>query len=599
MSFLILEIFGLMLLAALLGAWLAYWWITRRYEDVTSSFESLTSAGGTSTDHLVSKLDFETGMAKMTLAPMEQRMNNIEELITNFRVPETDLTSLEERMMSVESLLNQPDDRIDMVGSRLSSIEGSIAGVSSSVSGLSNTDTTRLEHQLDVIATSIAEHGQTDLSPIEARLSGIEDTILGINIPEPQEVDLGPIHSGLTRVEMAVSDIKIPEMPEIPAVDLTGTEARIDAVSQSVGLLHNTDVSHIERRLDGLEDRLTNLHIPVPNLTPIDEGLSAVHNRLSGIEASSTDVAGRLGDLTAIQQRIEQVRSEVARLENVPSELTRLEQIQAELPRLEQIQSEIMRLERMEGTLAALRLDVQESGTDTTPLENKIDVMRSDMNAQFPIDMTPVFNSVDTMERKMDLAAMENRLTSIEYGLAALHHMLRTRDEEFAVIRKQERDRGFSQAAPPPPIFTGESMYSTDYDAATKMEPPVYDIAPPPVPDPRDYQRFDPPQSEPEPPKVEDAIGDARKPDDRANLLVRPAFGAPDDLEDISGVGPMLHGLLTDIGVYYFWQIAEWGPAEVEWVDDMLDGFNGRIERDDWVGQAKELAAREDSAKRP
>ncbi len=650
MSFLILEIFGLMLLAALLGAWLAYWWITRRYEDVTSSFESLTSAGGgTSTDHLVSKLDFEAGMSKMTLAPMEQRMNNIEELITNFRIPETDLTSLEERMMSVESLLNQPDDRIDMVGSRLSSIEGSIAGVTSSVSGLSNTDTTRLEHQLDVIATSIAEHGQTDLSPIETRLSGIEDTILGINIPEPKEVDLGPIHSGLTRVEMAVSDIKIPEMPEIPAVDLTGTEARIDAISQSVGLLHNTDVSHIERRLDGLEDRLTNLHIPVPNLTPIDEGLSAIHNRLSGIEASSTDVAARLGDLTVIQQRIEQVRSEVARLENVPSELTRLEQIQAELPRLaqlqsevarlenvpheltrleqiqaelprlaqlqsevarlenvpheltrlEQIQSEIMRLERMEGTLAALRLDVQDSGTDTTPLENKIDVMRADINAQFPIDMTPVFNSVDTMERKMDLAAMENRLTSIEYGLAALHHMLRTRDEEFAVIRKQERDRGFSQAAPPPPIFTGESMYRTDYEAAPKMEPPAYDIAPPPVPDPRDYQRFDPPQSEPEPPKVEDAIGDARKPDDRANLLVRPAFGAPDDLEDISGVGPMLHGLLTDIGVYYFWQIAEWGPAEVEWVDDMLDGFNGRIERDDWVGQAKELAAREDSAKRP
>ena len=148
MSFLILEIFGLMLLAALLGAWLAYWWVTRRYEDVTSSFESLTSAGGTSTDHLVSKLDFEAGMAKMTLAPMEQRMNNIEELITNFRVPETDLTSLEERMMSVESLLNQPDDRIDMVGSRLSSIEGSIAGMSSSVSGLSNTDTTRLELSL-------------------------------------------------------------------------------------------------------------------------------------------------------------------------------------------------------------------------------------------------------------------------------------------------------------------------------------------------------------------------------------------------------------------------------------------------------------------
>ena len=41
------------------------------------------------------------------------------------------------------------------------------------------------------------------------------------------------------------------------------------------------------------------------------------------------------------------------------------------------------------------------------------------------------------------------------------------------------------------------------------------------------------------------------------------AFGEEDDLERVNGIGPMLAELLNEIGVYYFWQIAEWGPAEI------------------------------------
>ena len=80
------------------------------------------------------------------------------------------------------------------------------------------------------------------------------------------------------------------------------------------------------------------------------------------------------------------------------------------------------------------------------------------------------------------------------------------------------------------------------------------------------------------------------RPDDQANLLVEAAFGEEDDLERVNGIGPMLAELLNEIGVYYFWQISEWGPDEIQWVDDKLEHFKGRILRDDWVGQAKVLA---------
>ena len=63
----------------------------------------------------------------------------------------------------------------------------------------------------------------------------------------------------------------------------------------------------------------------------------------------------------------------------------------------------------------------------------------------------------------------------------------------------------------------------------------------------------------------------------------------PDDLKRISGVGPKLEGVLNDMGIYKYAQIAKWTKPEVEYVDDYLN-FKGRIDRDDWIGQCKAYA---------
>ena len=70
---------------------------------------------------------------------------------------------------------------------------------------------------------------------------------------------------------------------------------------------------------------------------------------------------------------------------------------------------------------------------------------------------------------------------------------------------------------------------------------------------------------------------------------VPPSEGA-DDLKLISGVGPKLEQTLNDLGIYRFDQIADWGDQEVAWVDSRVR-FKGRITRDDWMGQARTLAA--------
>ncbi|MBB5515719.1 putative flap endonuclease-1-like 5' DNA nuclease [Rubricella aquisinus] len=71
--------------------------------------------------------------------------------------------------------------------------------------------------------------------------------------------------------------------------------------------------------------------------------------------------------------------------------------------------------------------------------------------------------------------------------------------------------------------------------------------------------------------------------------------GGPDDLKKIKGVGPKLEGVLHGMGFYHFDQIASWSADDVAWADQNLVGFKGRVSRDDWVGQAKALAAGEET----
>ena len=71
--------------------------------------------------------------------------------------------------------------------------------------------------------------------------------------------------------------------------------------------------------------------------------------------------------------------------------------------------------------------------------------------------------------------------------------------------------------------------------------------------------------------------------------------GEADDLRKIKGVGPKLVTLLSEQGITTFAQIAAWTDADVERVDATLGRFSGRIERDQWVEQAKLLASGEET----
>lgn len=68
----------------------------------------------------------------------------------------------------------------------------------------------------------------------------------------------------------------------------------------------------------------------------------------------------------------------------------------------------------------------------------------------------------------------------------------------------------------------------------------------------------------------------------------RKVAAKADDLKRISGVGPKLQQVLNDRGIQRFADIAAWSEADIERIDVEL-GFDGRIQRDDWVSQARAL----------
>ena len=62
----------------------------------------------------------------------------------------------------------------------------------------------------------------------------------------------------------------------------------------------------------------------------------------------------------------------------------------------------------------------------------------------------------------------------------------------------------------------------------------------------------------------------------------------PDDLKQIKGIGPVIEKKLNSIGYTHLEQIANLSEAEKDDIEERIS-FPGRIERDNWSGQAKAL----------
>jgi len=85
----------------------------------------------------------------------------------------------------------------------------------------------------------------------------------------------------------------------------------------------------------------------------------------------------------------------------------------------------------------------------------------------------------------------------------------------------------------------------------------------------------------------------------RKHLLDYKSFGTAteaekDDLKMISGIGPFIEERLHALDIYTFRQISKFTARDINTINDAIEYFSGRIERDEWVAQARELVISKD-----
>ena len=100
------------------------------------------------------------------------------------------------------------------------------------------------------------------------------------------------------------------------------------------------------------------------------------------------------------------------------------------------------------------------------------------------------------------------------------------------------------------------------------------------------------PAKKPAKAKAEKAPAPAKAPAAKKAAKPAKAEAAPaaaDDLKKLTGVGPALEKKLIAAGITSYAQIAAWTDADVAAIDEQLS-FKGKIEREGWIDQAKELA---------
>jgi len=72
----------------------------------------------------------------------------------------------------------------------------------------------------------------------------------------------------------------------------------------------------------------------------------------------------------------------------------------------------------------------------------------------------------------------------------------------------------------------------------------------------------------------------------------RATAAEADDLKDIVGIGPFLERKLHSLGIYTFRQVSNFAKEDIDKVNEIIEFFPGRIERDNWTDQARTLYER-------
>lgn len=310
-----------------------------------------------------------------------------------------------------------------------------------------------------------------------------------------------------------------------------------------------TDAANWERlwnRLDSLPE-------------PKETDLSSVLEHLDGV---SSAVAGMPRpdnvDLTPVEAHLESLADRIA---NIPAPLppkeldfgplsARIDELKKEIhaiPAPAELGPMNQRLQDLEAAVRDIPQPTSQKDVDLGPIRHDLSLIRDQIKAlpkvetHGPVDLAPVARQIDALEKRVSSIPPPEKV-----DLKPLDKRLRSLESEIGKL-------GSRLSRPATAGTTTKARKSA-----------------------RPKQRSGQPR-----------------------ILSAALYGEKDDLKRISGVGPKLERLLNKNGVYYFWQVASWSRDDIKSIDRRLDAFKGRISRDNWVSQARQLRQSADAATMP
>lgn len=310
-----------------------------------------------------------------------------------------------------------------------------------------------------------------------------------------------------------------------------------------------TDLTGVIQGIDSVQKAVGGIPAPkAVNLEPIESRLDALAEKIRNIPAPKP------ADLKPIESRLDALTESVR---NIPAP-----------PAPVDIAPVRTQIDAVRSAVAAIP---QPEATDLQPLESRLDSLVETVR-NMPRPPTPIPVDLEPLRKELrSLREDIGRIPVVETGAGVDLSPITT---SIDLVRNQLKAFPRQQSVDLQPIDRRLTAIEKELERVGKR---VASIGRAPL------RAAAPPRPIREQPRV----------------LSAALYGKKDDLKLISGVGPKLEGLLNKNGVYYFWQVAEWNRRDIDIIDDRLDAFKGRILRDNWVDQARQLREQPSAARMP
>lgn len=289
-------------------------------------------------------------------------------------------------------------------------------------------------------------------------------------------------------------------------------------------------------------------------------------------------------DLFTIGAERDELNSKLSKFQNV---------INAAKQRMTEMQTEFGK------TQDFYKAQLENALDDRKVLERKIDDSKSEQDSLRNLLMATkaehesVSNVLATAQSRLEnLEALEQKVIVLEADNAQLKHQATLATKEVESLQRDAAEMGALKMQNRELAHCLESMESSrkQYESDAHRYRSQYEQSE----KESETLRFKLGDIEKNLAVLQDVHNEPQQFDNRPDVAL-PALGLSepqgeaDDLTEIVGVGKVFEETLHSLGIYHFRQIAAFGPAEIARVNAELKEFKGRIEHDDWIGQAKEL----------